>query len=521
MIRAFRIQNLRSIGDTGRLQIRRINVLVGRNSSGKSTILRFLPLLRQSVEQQTRGVMLWYGRLVDFGSFENAARGHDVERGVGFEFEMTLSGRRASVFRRQARLSSKSDVRSPETSVVASLALSANSEGVGAVREVTLKIGDDVVRIDLDRTGEVREVEVLGETIQLGAGEEWWLASGRIMPNLVLLRDSLDHDEDGEEIVYSEPVEEPFRDRVVRDLRSIVHGRTSDERLWSISGRLSYGDAENVKRQLVGLPDSTPAMRERFARLQPDSSQLRSLRRNLLLTRLEQLMEAVDGELQAFSESVRYIEPLRAIAERYYRRQDLAVDEIDSRGANAAMFLSSLSALELDRLQDWMAENVGFSVYVDRGPGHVQVMVGDDTHNARNVADLGFGYSQMLPIVLQLWQASDNADFVDDPLVIAMEQPELHLHPHYQARLAEVLAATTSLKYSGSLSIFVETHSDHMVNRLGSLIADGKLRREDVQIFVVNDDGVGGESSVTTVDFDEAGLLSGSWPLGFFSPGLQ
>src|SRR5437899_3142974 len=67
-----RIQNLRSLVDTGSISLKPLTLLVGANSSGKSTFLRFFPLLRQSVETPTDAPLLWFGRYVDFGSLEEA-----------------------------------------------------------------------------------------------------------------------------------------------------------------------------------------------------------------------------------------------------------------------------------------------------------------------------------------------------------------------------------------------------------------------------------------------------------------
>ncbi len=61
---AIRIENLRSLGDTGLVQLRPITLLVGQNSSGKSTFLRSFPLLRQSVDANVSGPILWWGDLV-------------------------------------------------------------------------------------------------------------------------------------------------------------------------------------------------------------------------------------------------------------------------------------------------------------------------------------------------------------------------------------------------------------------------------------------------------------------------
>lgn len=69
MIRGIGIQNFRSFVDRTFIDIKPITVFVGKNSSGKSSLLRTFPLLRQSVEENTTGpyFMVWaicrfYGR---------------------------------------------------------------------------------------------------------------------------------------------------------------------------------------------------------------------------------------------------------------------------------------------------------------------------------------------------------------------------------------------------------------------------------------------------------------------------
>ena len=67
-----RIQNLRALKDTQEIELRPLTLLVGANSTGKSTFLRTFPLLRQGLLVNKQGPILWYGSEVDFGSFQNA-----------------------------------------------------------------------------------------------------------------------------------------------------------------------------------------------------------------------------------------------------------------------------------------------------------------------------------------------------------------------------------------------------------------------------------------------------------------
>jgi len=87
---AFGIENLRCLSDTGLIKLKPLTILVGQNSSGKSTFLRALPLLRQSVESRTTGPILWYGRLVDFGSFHEAIRSGAEQKEIVLKFQFSI-----------------------------------------------------------------------------------------------------------------------------------------------------------------------------------------------------------------------------------------------------------------------------------------------------------------------------------------------------------------------------------------------------------------------------------------------
>lgn len=92
MITSFRVRNLRSIRDSSDIELAKITVLVGKNSAGKSTLLRVLPLIRQSSERPTKGPLLWYGQFVDFGTFKNAVNVHNPKDGVTIEFQLSIDG---------------------------------------------------------------------------------------------------------------------------------------------------------------------------------------------------------------------------------------------------------------------------------------------------------------------------------------------------------------------------------------------------------------------------------------------
>ena len=69
LVKEIQLKNFRSLKDTGIQTLSPITLLVGENSSGKSTFLRAFPLIKQSISQRTSGPILWAGDVDDYVDF--------------------------------------------------------------------------------------------------------------------------------------------------------------------------------------------------------------------------------------------------------------------------------------------------------------------------------------------------------------------------------------------------------------------------------------------------------------------
>ena len=127
--------------------------------------------------------------------------------------------------------------------------------------------------------------------------------------------------------------------------------------------------------------------------------------------------------------------------------------------------------------------------------------------------DIGIGISQVLPVLLS---ALGNRN-----KTVAIEQPEIHLHPAIQAELGDVFIEGT-LKNDNSF--LIETHSEHLILRLLRRIRESKnindsnskkITSNDVMILYVDPNGDG--SKVYKIPVDEDGEFTRPWPKGFFS----
>src|SRR6267143_3117771 len=92
MFSELHLTNFRSFKDSGRIPLRRLNILIGANSSGKSSLLYSFLLLKQTLEDPNpENFLVTNGRLVGMGGFDELAVGHSTPDGIGLR--MSVSNR--------------------------------------------------------------------------------------------------------------------------------------------------------------------------------------------------------------------------------------------------------------------------------------------------------------------------------------------------------------------------------------------------------------------------------------------
>jgi predicted ATPase len=136
------------------------------------------------------------------------------------------------------------------------------------------------------------------------------------------------------------------------------------------------------------------------------------------------------------------------------------------------------------------------------------------------MADVGFGYSQLLPIVIQLWTMLNNKNKINNYqyYTLLIEQPELHLHPALQARLIKAFISVINAYKKQELNIrfILETHSESMINTLGHCVSENSISTDDVAIYIF-EKSLDNSTKITKGYFNEDGFIE-NWPFGFFEP---
>lgn len=530
-----RIKRLRSLSDTKEIHINPITVLLGRNSSGKSTFLRTFSLLKQSVESRTTGPILWYGRLVDFGSFEEAHQ-RDSSEGIEFEFGFRLSSNSSSDFvfyGIEKRILSEIDAK-------VSVQLIENEKEITRSKKMIIEVSDSIIILEFEVDSEriskfqVNDLDVLSITdsdyIARQAGSQ------SILPG-IFEKEKKNSEKTGNLYFNSTFYHLHNRRRLFslsnilfKKIQDLHHHKSANETILKTYASFKIGSSGDMLKSLQDYKGAGEFWKKGLSSWSLKSSKFKEIRDLIIAESVPWIIEVFDDYIASFSRSVTYIGPVRATAERYYRIQDLAVNELDYQGQNLAMFLRSLKKAEMDEFRNWLSVNFGFEVFLESGMGHLSITIKtEDSKNKVNVADTGFGFSQILPIITQLWLISESKQtnkirarrYRGYPITFAIEQPELHLHPHLQGLLADIFIKSVKNAQENSidLRLIIETHSESIINRLGHLISENEIQPEDINIVIFEPGEDSSQNWTRKVSFDQDGYLK-NWPIGFFSIAL-
>lgn len=130
-------------------------------------------------------------------------------------------------------------------------------------------------------------------------------------------------------------------------------------------------------------------------------------------------------------------------------------------------------------------------------------------HDLVSIADVGFGVSQTLPVLVALLAAKPGQ-------LVYLEQPEIHLHPRAQLALGPVIAEAVAR----DVLVVVETHSSLLLRSLQTEVALKRLGHQEVALHWFSRDVESGATVISTADVQRDGSF-GDWPEDFDDVSFQ
>ncbi|WP_082097519.1 DUF3696 domain-containing protein [Demequina silvatica] len=402
------LTNFRAFEQTGRIDYAPVTLLFGRNSSGKTSILRAPLLLKQFLEQPPGREPGFSGADVDFGSYLETVHNGDPRRDISISAELDF-----------------------------------RSLTIGLPRELASLFEGHPDSIPGRFTFEL--------TLH------WNIKRSRTVVSRIVFKPT----------PSSSPIIEMLRTGPGKHTVSVGGGRKQ-----KINGEL--------------LPQTL-----RYSALRQNNAQVDR--------EFDYSMFSLGIVLELAAQRLVHIGPLRDQPSRAYRTDQVGVsttrDSIEvlrQGGKTAATVAQALKDLK-------MADDIK----IDKlAPGYSAILLSEPlTGRLENLADVGFGVSQVLPIITTLVTAEAGS-------TVLIEQPELHLHPEAQGNFADVML---QLARENKLGLVIETHSEHILLRLQRRIADTTIGPEHVAAYFVD------RGEVRRSPIDKRGRLAqDAVPDGFF-----
>ncbi|HUX59890.1 MAG TPA: DUF3696 domain-containing protein [Ignavibacteriaceae bacterium] len=324
-----------------------------------------------------------------------------------------------------------------------------------------------------------------------------------------------------DELVEDTKVDEARNNRIIESFNSSVKNLKSSFTLQNLKRCLSN---RYFQRTIAtSFEEKKHEIDEIFSKIQSD--------KYIKVRTLPLHLPEVDYIETFFKRNLKYLGPLRDEPKAIYPLEGYADStDVGFKGENTAAVLEvhkntiityvpssefeknveKKSAIK-DTLQnavlDWLvylgiATNYKTS---DKGKlGHELTVATDLSNNFQDLTHVGVGVSQVLPIlVLSLLSNLDST--------LIFEQPELHLHPKVQTRLADFFISLNTI----DKQCIVETHSEYLINRLRYLVAISKgdsLSNNSILYFVEKENSF---SKYSEIRINKYGVIK-DWPKGFF-----
>jgi AAA15 family ATPase/GTPase len=461
MLTEFQITNFKAFSGPETLPIRPLTLIFGPNSSGKSSIFQCLLMLKQTIESaDAKTNLLIKGDLVDLGSYREFIHRHETNRTFSF------------------RVMVKSGYGTPDIDEIDRLLKYDDDDYEDYIDELVSSYNSLGLSITFTYDNSKKRTSILSWELVLQAPPipDNDLGDSDLDDLDIILDDFNDYEEP---LMKNDKAKEEKSQ--IKNFDHFLPPHTNDD-LW-----FSYKD------------DKTDA--------------------DYLLTRCAAL--GIERALK----SILHIGPMREYPERYFSFSGNQTDYVGKSGKFVPDILIADKIADqklLRRVNYWFSRlKIGYELKVPSlsdPEAEVHDLFALRLCNKTGVnvglTDVGFGLSQVLPVIVQS-VASKNK-------IILIEQPEYHLHPKLQAELGDMFIET-ALGGQGN-TFLIETHSEHLILRILRRIretAEGTLpegvtpiKPEDVAVVYVQPGEQG--SRIICIPTNEEGEFEEPWPEGFF-----
>ena len=421
---SFRLFNVKSFEDSGEIKLKPITILVGKNSCGKSSLLRFPAVLKQTAMYGgLNPPVSFFGDTIDYGNYEDIVYRKDTTQKISFSlsYAFDISGNTRLFTDDRTMVIGRRDKKTDVRKVTLTVTLSRNDKQV-EVHRVELCICNSPISCLIKNDNEG------GYSLSLNGYYE----NNSLMPINARLFFADD------EVIFDKffPIYEGSEEVIQNIAKTIGLVIKDEHELEEIVRLCLHRERYNPRKQFVPKEDYNEIINIYYAFVYSHS----------IMTLFHRLFAS------EFNNRVSYIGPFRIVPERIYRDSESSKKDVGVRGENVSDILIYNSHSQgmsiVSKVSELLNEYFGYSLCVKELENQYYQILLTDAHSVKsNITDVGFGISQVLPIIMQICLSAEKAKSGKTPMIndiILIEQPELHLHPAAQACLANLFEMCVS-----------------------------------------------------------------------------
>lgn len=495
MISSISLSNYRKFEERSKFSIKPITVLVGPNSSGKSSVLESIMMMKDSIEKNDLKTLDPTPKDKHYGSPDAIENKSTISREIKISVSAKITGEGPKVGIRRRHIGNIIDS-TDKIKIIFSFRKSKERiilEGikihVGEEEECISSISygkKDKNGISTGLYGETKDREEIGkDSLNIFVNMKYLIKKSKMGKSIYTIYNSTERGifEESENITY------------------VSRQKNDKDRYISFSSMLG----RRVSRTMKSVLKEDKKNRKKYTDIRENNKIISDAIGGIY----EYVISYVRSKIE--DESISNLTKLQAESKALYHRDN--IPRIFDRLMKKCSQVDSVSS---QKVRDF---NIGQEVYVDQiaGAGY-SVKVSRDGEKYP-LSALGKGAARMLPLTLLF--SSRGLDTITDRSIFILQEPEANLHPNLQAKIGNLLAeATKGIDRSGFLSrrqlpsILVETHSEYLVRRLQALVARGEISTEDVVVHYLNPPDV--KNPKRKIRIEENGELSSPFGDGFF-----
>lgn len=499
-MKKFSVENMKSFKEKASIEIKPITIFVGKNSCGKSSLIRFPVVLSQSIMSDADTPIMFFGKNIDYGNYEDVIYGH---KGKKMRFSVTYNYYPERYFFRISKKSRYYKFLAQECDIKLEIGITKYSKRIIVDTcdvYINDRLGIEISRIQKEKY-QICFKDLTEETVQVS-----FMTKHLHFYKFIPLVNSVDLFDELVDSYYKNIGVDKIEKKEVKVLRNKIYGGTYE--LIAEEETEDTNKMTNIEKEIW--------------------------RRSSLVEFYSGLLQNTRMMAMQSAHETYYIGPFRENPNRVYRDAEHQVDTVGVRGENVSVMLKndySHGKKILLGVSNWLDKAMGYKLGLkDIGSGLYNIVVKKEDGTEDNLIDVGYGISQVLPIVAQIVKLKTVSrkgkyfygmtDKMNSMFII--EQPELHLHPGAQAELANLFVEAISIGDSNQTKMLIETHSEHFIRRLQALIADKntQITSDQVKIYYI-DKNDKNEAFVTEMKISDTGQFINDWPSGFFDKAYE